>query len=148
MGRAVHGLTHGTVYSGKEILADQLRHPDQVLLTKWCLFPQMFNATGKEYIYPPTVLFATRANAKLPLYVSPVLYPISWKEDTFQHSWDDLNIYASPPFTLLGLRQILSRVLISQNLFMILVAPLWPQKECFASFLLLWWTFLFNYSAV
>ena len=49
-----------------------------------------------------------------------------WKEDTFQHQWDDLQICAFLPFALL--KQALSRVMLSHHLFMVLVAPLWPQK--------------------
>ena len=81
-------------------------------------------------MHPPINLFATKANAILPFCMSPVPDLMFWKEDTFQHNWDDLNVYALPPFTLL--RQILLRVLISWNFSMILIAPLWPQKEWFA----------------
>ena len=55
---------------------------------------------------------------------------MAWKVDSVQYSWDDLSIDALPPFTLL--RQVLSRVPISRYLSMILIAPLWPQKEWFA----------------
>ena len=54
-----------------------------------------------------------------------------WKEDAFQHQWDNLNIYTFPLFGLL--RQVLSRVMLSCNLSMILVAPFGPQKEWFAN---------------
>ena len=77
------------------------------------------------------IFFDTRVNTKLPLYVFPIPDPMAWKEDDFQHSWDDLTVYAFPPFTLL--RQILLSVLISWKLSIILVAPLWPQKEWFAN---------------
>ena len=63
-------------------------------------------------------------------------------EDAFQHSWDNLSIHAFSPFALL--RQILLRVLVSRNLIMILIAPLWPQKEWFADFSLLLWKFLLS----
>ena len=32
-----------------------------------------------------------KANAKLPIYVSPVPEPMMWKQDDFQHSLDNLN---------------------------------------------------------
>ena len=49
--------------------------------------------------------------------------------------WGNLNVYAFLPFPFL--RQILSKLLISQNFSMILVAPLWPHlKEYFAELFL------------
>ena len=41
------------------------------------------------------------ANLKLPWYVFSIPDFIACKEDTFQHSWGDLSIYASPSFALL-----------------------------------------------
>ena len=49
--------------------------------------------------------------------------------------WDNLIVYAFPPFS--PLRQILSRELLSMNISLIVVAPLWPQKEWFADLLVL-----------
>ena len=112
------------------ILADQLSRPDLVLLTEWSLL-WVFTAIYREYGVSFHRSFLTRVNTKLPLYVFPIPDPMAWKEDDFQHSWDDLSVYAFPPFTLL--RQILLSVLISWKLSIILVAPLWPQKEWFAN---------------
>ena len=63
----------------------------------------------------------------------PILDPMAWKEDIFQHGWDDLSIYAFSPFTLL--RLVLLRVMLSQNLTKVLVTPLWRQKEWSADLL-------------
>ena len=115
----------------KNVLANQLSRPHQVLLTVWSLLPQMFNAICKEYRCYFIDLFATQANVKLPLYISPVPDSMAWKEDTFQHSWEDLYVYAFPLFD--PLKEILLRVLISQNLSMILVVSLWPQKGLFSN---------------
>ena len=82
---------------------------------------------------PHLDLFATRANVKPPLYVSPVPDPIARKQDAFQHSWAHLSTYAFPPFVLI--RQVLSRVLLSIGLSLILLALCWPQKEWFADLL-------------
>ena len=49
--------------------------------------------------------------------------------------WNDLVAEASSPFTLL--RQVLSRVMLSTNFSLILVAPLLPQKKWFADMLAL-----------
>ena len=49
--------------------------------------------------------------------------------------WDDLDLYAFPPFPLVG--QVIARVRESSLVAMTLVAPLWPEKEWFADLLLL-----------
>ena len=59
--------------------------------------------------------------------VSPVSDPMAWKQDTFQHPWDNIHSYAFPPFALL--HQVLSRARLSRLLSLLLIAPLWPQKE-------------------
>ena len=54
-------------------------------------------------------------------------------EDAFRHPWDDLDLYAFPPYSSgrFGDRQCPGVVA------MTLVAPLWPEKEWFADLLLL-----------
>ena len=49
--------------------------------------------------------------------------------------WDDLDLYAFPPFALVG--RVIARVQQSSRVAMTLVAPLWPEKEWFADLLLL-----------
>ena len=79
---------------------------------------------------PSIDLFATCLNAKLPLYCSLVPDPQAVFEDAFRHPWDDLDLYAFPPFPLVG--WVIARVQESLR-----VAPLWPEKEWFADLLLL-----------
>ena len=110
----------------KNVLADQLSRPDQVLPTEWSLLPRIFEGIYEVFRRPHLDLFVTRANAKLPLYVSLVPDLMACKQDTFQHPWDHLSSYAFRPFALL--RQVLSKVLILTGLS-VLVAPLWPHKE-------------------
>ena len=70
-------------------------------------------------------------------------------EDAFRHLWDNLDVYAFPPFPLIG--RVVARVRETPNLSMTLVAPLWPEKEWFADLHLLltqspltlpWWDWL------
>ena len=84
---------------------------------------------------PSIDLFATCFNAKLPLYCSLVPDPQAVFEDAFRHPWDDLDLYAFPPFALVG--RVIARVQQSLRVAMTLVAPLWPEKEWFADLLLL-----------
>ena len=94
---------------------------------------------------PSIGLFATSLNVKLPLYCSLVPDPRAVFEDAFRHPWDDLDLYRFPPFALIG--QVIARVQESSRIAMTLVAPFWPEKECFADLLLLtkpalalpWW---------
>ena len=47
-----------------------------------CPFEEVCWIFGRPHID----LFVTRVNTKLPIYVSPVLDPMTWKQDAFQHS--------------------------------------------------------------
>ena len=66
-------------------------------------------------------LFATCLNAKLPLYCSLVPDPQAVFKDVFRHPWDDLNLYAFPPFPMVG--QVIARVREPSRVAMTLVAP-------------------------
>ena len=117
----------------KNVVADQLSRRGQVIGTEWSLHPlvakEMFHLWGT-----PTVdLFASSLNKKLPVYCSLLPDPLAWQEDAFLVPWDNLDVYAFPPFTLI--RKTLNRVLRSQNLRMTLVAPCWQQKEWFPDLL-------------
>ena len=93
----------------KNVLMDQLSHPDQVLPMEWSLRPMAFDAICQVFDRPFMDLFANHANAKLPLYVSPVPNLMTWKQDVFQQ--DDLHAYTFPSLALL---QVLSRVRLSR----------------------------------
>ena len=54
----------------KNVLADQLSQPDQILPTEWSLLPQVFEELCRVFGKPHLNLFAARANAKLPLCVA------------------------------------------------------------------------------
>ena len=95
----------------------------------------MARALLRAWGNPSIDLFATCLNAKLPLYCSLVPDPQAVFEDAFRHPWDDLDLYAFPPFALVG--RVIARVQQSSRVAMTLVAPLWPEKEWFADLLLL-----------
>ena len=103
------------------VLADLLSRRGQVVGTEWSLHPQVARSLLRVWGNPSLDLFATCLNTRLSLYCSLVLDPQAVFEDAFRHPWDDLDLYAFPPFPLIG------RV----------VAPLWPGKEWFADLLLL-----------
>ena len=117
------------------VLADVLSCRGQVVGTEWSLHPQVARALLRAWGNPSIDLFATCLNAKLPLYCSLVPDPQAVFEDAFRHPWDDLDLYAFPPFALVG--RVIARVQESLRVVMTLVAPLWPEKEWFADLLLL-----------
>ena len=97
--------------------------------------PSGGEVTASVWGNPSIDLFATCLNVKLPLYCSLVPDPQAVFEDAFRHPWDDLDLYAFPPFPLVG--RVIARVRESSWVAMTLVAPLWPEKEWFADLLLL-----------
>ena len=107
----------------------------QVLGTEWSLHPQVARLLLRVWGNPSNYLFATRLNVKLSLYCSLVPDLQAVFEDAFPHPRDDLDLYAFPPFPLMG--QVIARVRESSRVAMTLVAPLWPEKEWFADLLLL-----------
>ena len=117
------------------VLADVLSRRGQVVGTEWSLHPQVARALLRAWGNPSIDLFATCLNTKLPLYCSLVPDPQAVFEDAFRHPWDDLDLYAFPPFALVG--RVIARVQQSLRVAMTLVAPLWPEKEWFADLLLL-----------
>ena len=117
------------------VLADVLSRRGQVVGTEWSLHPQVARALLRAWGNPSIDLFATCLNTKLPLYCSLVPDPQAVFEDAFRHPWDDLDLYAFPPFALVS--RVISRVQQSSRVAMTLVAPLWPEKEWFSDLLLL-----------
>ena len=95
----------------------------------------MARALLRRWGSPSIDLFMTSLNAKLPLYCSLVLDPQAVFKDAFRHPWANLDLYAFPPFPLVG--RAVAQVRETPSLSMTLVAPLWPEKEWFADFLLL-----------
>ena len=116
------------------VLADLLIRCRQVVGTEWSLHPQVARSLLRVWGNPSIDLFAMSLNTKLTLYCSLVPDPQAVFEDAFRHSWDDLDLYAFPPFPLIG--RVIARVRESSRVAMTLVAPLWPEKEWFADLLL------------
>ena len=90
------------------VLADVLSCRGQVVGTEWSLHPQVARSLLRAWGNPSIDLFATCLNAKLPLYCSLVPDPQAVFEDAFRHPWDDLDLYAFPPFALVG--RVITRV--------------------------------------
>ena len=119
----------------RNILADQLSRQGQVISTEWTLHPRILQEVFGCWGTPMVDLFATSLNKRLPVYCSPVPDPMAWQVDAFAVPWDDLDVYAFPPFAVL--RQVINRVLVASRLRMTLVAPMWPQQEWYPDLLAL-----------
>ena len=117
------------------VLADLLSRRDQAIATEWTLHRQVAKALLSSWGSPSIDLFTSRLNAQLPVYCSLVPDDQAALEDAFRHPWDNLDVYAFPPFSLLG--KVLSRVRQSRNCSITLVAPLWADRDWFADLLLL-----------
>ena len=117
------------------VLADLLSRWDQVIGTEWSLHPRVERDLLRHWGSPSIDLIAMNFNAKLPLYCSIVPDPQAVFEDAFRHPWGNLDLYAFPPFPLVG--RVVARVRETPNLSITLGAPLWPEKEWFEDLLLL-----------
>ena len=118
--------------SAMNVWADSLSRGGQILQSEWSILPSLLLKVWRAWFRPMVDLFATRFNARLPLFVSPVPDPLALEVDAFSISWANLDSYAFPP---LGSPKLLARLLAklsqSQNSTMILIAPCWPGQPWF-----------------
>ena len=89
---------------------------------------RIFRAWGRPFVD----LFALGKNTKLAIYVSPIREETSWKVDSLVQNWDGLYAYAYPPTSLI--RACLNKVR-TENVEIILIAPVWPNQEWFPDLL-------------
>ena len=116
------------------VVADSLSRPDQVLGSEWMLHQDVFN--WLRQCWPVTIdLFASSLSHRCSVYFAPVSDPMAAGTDARLQSWDSLQAYAFPPFTMIS--QVLAEVRASQGLELTLIAPLWPQHPWFPELLIL-----------
>ena len=114
------------------VLADSLSSHSQVFDSEWTLCPQAVSELLRRW--PATIdLFATSLNHRLPVYFSPMYDPMSAGTDAMLQSWDGLQAYAFPPFSILP--RVLAKVRVSRGLGLTFVAPFWPQHHWFPDLL-------------
>ena len=117
----------------RNVLADALSRRNQVIGTEWTLRQDVANAVIDLWGLPSLDLFATNLNHRLPQYFSPLKDAAALGEDAFQHSWNNLDVYAYPPHGLV--QQVLARVRQAKNLSMTLIAPLHARAVWFPDLL-------------
>ena len=116
------------VPSKKNVVADALSHPNQVVGTEWTLHQEVFDSLRKRW--PVMVdLFASSLNHRCGVYFVPVSDPIAAGRDTMLQSWDSSQGYAFPPFSMIpqGLRKLRD----SKEVVITLKALFWLQREWF-----------------
>ena len=114
------------------VLADSLSRRGQVLGSEWTLHQEVCRDLFR--LWPVTVgLFSTSFNHHLQVYFSPMADPQAAAVGALIQSWDHLQAYAFPPFSLI--QNALSKVCGSHNLELTLVAPFWPLRPWFPDLL-------------
>ena len=111
------------------VVADKLSRLGQIIQTEWSLLPEVFQALCSRWHRPQIDLFATRFNKKVPLFVSPVPYPMATAVDALSLSWEDLDAYAFPPTAILG--KVVEKLQDSPCRRLIIIAPGWPNMTWF-----------------
>ena len=111
----------------KNILADALSR-GRVSQGEWELAPRWTTWLFKNVHRPLVDLFATAGNAKLPTFCSRFFHPRAWETDALSLSWDGLDAYAFPPFSLI--HRILLKVRTSR-VSILLIVPLWSRQPWF-----------------
>ena len=95
---------------------------------EWALKVSVFDLLGPTYGSPGIDLFASSRNAKLPIYILWLPDQLVYAVDAFTVSWQDLNCYAFPPFSLLP--RVLAKI-IQDKATDILIIPLWTTQLWF-----------------
>ena len=100
----------------------KINHNEWSLATAWA--NHIFSLFGRPHVD----LFATAENARLPTFCSRTFHPTAWETDAFSFPWDNLSVYAFPPF---GLVNRVLTTLQRYNTDLILIAPCWPNQVWF-----------------
>ena len=109
-----------------------LSRPHQSLGSEWTLHRDVFRDLRLRW--PVMVdLFATSANHRCSVYFSPLRDPQAAGTDEFLQSWDELQAYAFPPWSIIP--RVLVKLRASLGTFLTLVAPYWPQRPWFPKLL-------------
>ena len=109
-------------------ITDALSRKDKVIHSEWELDQEVLDKISHTWQFPTVDMFATAANKKLPLYVSPVPDPNAWNIDALSISWEGLSGYAFCPVAILP--QLVQKMR-TYPCTMIVIAPGWPGMSWF-----------------
>ena len=112
------------------IQSDYLSRKGSIIPTEWSLHPSILQRINLTWLETPQVdLFATKLNAKLPLYFSPVPDPAALGLDALSQDWSNLIGYAYPPPAIIT--QVLNKLDKHPSCLLYLIAPNWPRMTWF-----------------
>lgn len=112
----------------RNVRADALSRRGMVLPGEWTLQAQALHPVFEKWGWPLIDLFATRANAQLPVYVSPLPDQSAWRIDALSFPWDSLGlVYAYPPAPLIS--RVIRILAQSRGTRLILIAPDLPLRS-------------------
>ena len=100
---------------------------------EWKLNDKLFNQICCHFGLPNIDLFASRLNAKLPIYVAWTPDPGAFAIDAFSIQWNNCFFYAFPPFSCIA--RCITKIL-QEHATGVLVVPWWPTQA--------WWARLWN----
>lgn len=121
----------------RNVVADQLSRSNQMLAGEWSLHQQVMTQISQHWFPPEVDLFATRWNAKLPKFVSPIPDPKAWKVDAMSFPWSDMVVYLFPPSSMMN--KVVQKLALDAPRA-ILIAPWWPAQP--------WWQSLVRWSVL
>ena len=82
------------------VLANTLSRPHQLPHTEWSLNLEVFQSLRRRW--PVQIdLFATSENRRCSIFFSPFQDPLAAGTDAFLQSWDSLQAYAFPPWSII-----------------------------------------------
>ena len=114
------------------VLADTLSRPHQLPHTEWSLNLYVFRSLSRQW--PVQIdLFATSENRCCSIFFSPFQDPLAVGTDAFLQSWDGLQGYTFPPWSIIP--GVLAKLRESRGTELTLVAPYWPQRPWFPDLL-------------
>jgi hypothetical protein len=114
------------------VLADSLSRAGEIIATEWSIHPGILDWLWTSWEKPQLDMFATRANFKLPLYVSPIPDPGAVAVDALSMDWTNLYMYMFPPTAILS--KVLTK-LQTVPCSVVLIAPAWPRQRWFPDIL-------------
>ena len=126
-------LTARNIPKQKKKFANQLSHSNQVLPMEWSLLPRVFQDICKVFGHPHLKSLWHPLQCQAPALLLTSSGPDGLEAECVPAPLEPSVYLCLPAVSLL--RQVLLRVLLSTGLLLVLVAPLWPQKEWFADLL-------------
>ena len=114
------------------VLADSLSRPNQVQGLEWTPKWEVFRQLNSKWLVMID-LFATSLSHRCSLYFSPFHDPSTIGTDALLQNWDEHQVYAFPPWSMMPL--VLKKLRSSSGVLMTLIAPFWPQRPWFPDLL-------------